>query len=179
MKTKHLLFILLALCVVFFLTGCDSGGGVGGGGSSNDSKDDPYPDIPVVAYIPEGFTGTVVAIYNTAAEIESETISGVEYITKEIDSIILFDNGEWVKTETEIYINKSTGVQDDSKTKTDKDAKGTYVKTGTFSNGNATITMTHEWNDGTSTWDSHDGNFNITISNGSFTADGTKFTITS
>lgn len=41
MKTKHLLFILLALCVVFFLTGCDSGGG-GGGGGSDDDDDTPW-----------------------------------------------------------------------------------------------------------------------------------------
>ena len=33
MKLKHLFLILLALCTVFFLTGCDSGGG----GSSNDN----------------------------------------------------------------------------------------------------------------------------------------------
>ena len=41
MKLKHLFLILLALCTVFFLTGCDSGGGSsssgGGGGGSDDS----------------------------------------------------------------------------------------------------------------------------------------------
>ncbi|MBQ6673417.1 MAG: hypothetical protein IJM77_02170 [Spirochaetia bacterium] len=35
MKLKHLFLILLALCTVFFLTGCDSGGG-----SSSDSDGD-------------------------------------------------------------------------------------------------------------------------------------------
>ncbi|MBR0318346.1 MAG: hypothetical protein IJQ86_03555 [Spirochaetia bacterium] len=42
MKLKHLFLILLALCIVFFLTGCDSGGGSsssggGGGGGGDDS----------------------------------------------------------------------------------------------------------------------------------------------
>ena len=36
MKTKHLFLILLALCVVFFLAGCDGGGG----SSSGDEEDD-------------------------------------------------------------------------------------------------------------------------------------------
>ena len=35
MKLKHLFLILLALCLIGFLTGCDSGGG--GGSSSNDN----------------------------------------------------------------------------------------------------------------------------------------------
>ena len=178
MKSKSLFFIFLMVCLVFFLTGCDSGGG--GGSSDSSGKSDPYPNINVTAYVPDEFAGNVVAIYNTAAEIGSETIGGIEYVTKSIDSVILFDNNEWVKTEVEIYINKNTGVQDDSKTDKDKDARGTYAFTsGNFNNGAATITMTHEWNEGTSSWDVHDGTFNITIKNSSFTADDDKYTKTS
>ncbi|MBQ3319324.1 MAG: hypothetical protein IJG75_02280 [Spirochaetia bacterium] len=175
MKTKHLLFILLALCVVFFLAGCDSGGGGSSSGGDNGGGNN---SVALEPYLPAEFSGLTIGECYIRTETETSTIEGVEYTKKKIDAVYLFTNNTWVKTQRKIYINKSTGAVDDSKKKEHPDNKGTFtLNSGNYSNGTATITPTHEWNEETSAWDTNTpGPVELTITNGSFTAMGDTFT---
>ena len=110
---KKCSWLLVGLCLVMFLFGCDSSGG---SDDSDDLTTDPYPSISVEPYLPSEFTAPIAAQYKTTVDLEKETISGTKYVTKDIETIYLFDDHSWVKTETKIYINTSTGAKDDTKT---------------------------------------------------------------
>jgi hypothetical protein len=144
-KMKKFICLLLALCMVFLLASCDSGS------SDKDDKDrtvDPFPAIVVEPYLPEEFAGfTQVALYKSDLDIDTDEIEGVEYVTKDLTCIYLFDDSSFVSTSTEIYINKSTGVKDDTLTEKEPLIKGTYTLTGDKANGTLHMNETHEWDD--------------------------------
>ena len=179
MKSKSLFFIFLMVCLVFFLTGCDSGGGGSSSGGGNERTDDPYPNIEVEPFLPDGFTPNT--LYKSDVEIGEETISGVDYVTKEISCVYLCSEGKFVASTTRIFINKSTNAVDDSKTEKKPNTKGSYSLTGNTSNGTLHATVTHEWDDDLipPDWkDIPDEERNLPITNGAFTISVSGFSIT-
>ncbi|MBR5671828.1 MAG: hypothetical protein IKX02_00120, partial [Spirochaetales bacterium] len=70
-----------------------------------------------------------------------------------------------------IYINKSTGVKDDTLTEKEPLIKGTYTLTGDKANGTLNMIETHEWDDDhdPAQWEPEHEAFNTTISGGVFT----------
>lgn len=162
---KKCSWLLVGLCLVMFLFGCDSSGG---SDDSDDLTTDPYPSISVEPYLPTSeFTAPIAAQYKTTVDLEKETISGTKYVTKDIETIYLFDDNTWVKTETKVYVNTSTGTV----TRTDKkpEEKGAYVfNSGDVTNGSITLTVSHDWDDDTSSWEADTGTVTITPSSGKF-----------
>ena len=176
-KMKKFRCLLLALCAVLLLTACDSGGG--GSDDDDDIVVDPFPSIAVEPYLPDEFAGLTGALYKSDLEIEEETISGVTYVIKELTSVYVFDNLSFVSSSTKIYINKSTGVKDDSKTERKPEAKGTYTKTGDYDNGTFNVSKTHDWEDDPvpGHWESDPENKSIKVTNGSFTLSESGYSI--
>ena len=165
---KRFICLLLALCMVFLLASCDSGS------SDKDDKDrtvDPFPSIVVEPYLPEEFAGLNGSLYKSDLDIDTDEIDGVEYVTKNLTCIYLFDDSSFVSTSTMIYINKSTGVKDDTLTEKEPLIKGTYTLTGDKANGALNMTETHEWDDDhdPAQWEPEHDTFNTTISGGVFT----------
>ena len=77
MKSKSLFFIFLMVCLVFFLTGCDSGGGgssSGGGGGG----DDKWPSNPFTSIKLNGGADTSFKL-----KLEGKGSSGKYTITKD------------------------------------------------------------------------------------------------
>lgn len=155
---KKCSWLLVGLCLVMFLFGCDSSGG---SDDSDDLTTDPYPSISVDNYLPSEFTQTVYGQYKKL-ELEYEKISGTKYVKKDLEVIYLFDDHSWVKTETKIYINTSTGAKDDTKTVKIPEEKGSYSLTGDATNGSGTFTTTHDWENGAWIADSDSDAFTIT-----------------
>ena len=155
---KKCSWLLVGLCLVMFLFGCDSSGG---SDDSDDLTTDPYPSILVDNYLPSEFTQTVYGQYKKL-ELEYEKISGTKYVKKDLEVIYLFDDNTWVKTETKIYINTSTGAKDDTKTVKIPEEKGSYSLTGDATNGSGTFTTTHDWENGAWVADSDSDAFTIT-----------------
>ena len=155
---KKCSWLLVGLCLVMFLFGCDSSGG---SDDSDDLTTDPYPSISVEPYLPSEFTQTVYGQYKKL-ELEYEKISGTKYVKKDLEVIYLFDDNTWVKTETKIYINTSTGAKDDTKTVKIPEEKGSYSLTGDATNGSGTFTTTHDWENGAWVADSDSDAFTIT-----------------
>ena len=164
--------------MVFLLAACDSGGG-----SDDDDRDlavDPYPAIAVDPYLPDEFSGlTRVALYKSDLEIEEEEVGGVKYVSKELDSVYLFDDLSFVSTSTKIYINKSTGTINDALTEKERETKGTFTKTGTYSDGTLNINRTHEWEDdpAPSHWEEDAESKSFTVSGGVFSITESGITI--
>lgn len=155
---KKCSWLLVGLCLVMFLFGCDSSGG---SDDSDDLTTDPYPSISVDNYLPSEFTQNVYGQYKKL-ELEYEKISGTKYVKKDLEVIYLFDDHSWVKTETKIYINTSTGAKDDTKTVKIPEEKGSYTLTGDATNGSGTFTTTHDWENGAWIADSDSDAFTIT-----------------
>lgn len=177
-KMKKFSCFFLALCMVFLLAACDSGGG--GSDDDDDITTDPYPGIAVEPYLPDEFAGLNGVLFKSDLDIEEETISGVTYVTKELTSVYFFDNGSFVSSSTKIYINKTTGVQDDSKTKKEPEAKGTYTPTpANFDNGTINVNRTYDWEDDPAPghWESDPESRSITITNGSFTLEDSGYKV--
>ncbi len=174
-KIKLITLLLAMLCLSLLMFGCDGGGG--GSDDDEDLTEDPYPTISVDTYIPDGYTSyTIAATYKTDADLEKVTIDGTEYVTKDVEFVIVFTNGEWVSSEKKIYINTSTNAIDSTKTEQEPDEAGHHTMTGeSTSNCSGTITIESEWNG--STWVSASGSTSLTISNGSFTFEGDTYTI--
>ena len=158
-KLKKCSWLLVGLCLVMFLFGCDSSGG---SDDDDDLTTDPYPSIVVEPYLPTTeFPGTVSAQYKKL-ELKYETIGGTKYVKKDLEVIYLFNDNTWGKTESKIYINASTGVKDDTKTVQVPEEKGSYTLTGDATNGSGTFTTTHDWENGTWVIDSDIDAFTIT-----------------
>ena len=158
--------------------GCDSGGG------SDDDDDnipvDPYPAIAVDPFLPDDFAGkTIVALYKSDLDIEEEDVSGVKYVTKELNSVYLFDDLSFASSSTKIYIKDSTRTVDDSKTEKEPETKGTYTLTGDKNNGTLNVSRTHEWEDDPAPghWESDPENKSLTIKSGVFTISESGITI--
>lgn len=167
-KMKKLSCLLMALCLVFLLASCDSGGG--GSDDDDDLAVDPFPAIAVEPYLPDEFAGLDGDLFKSDLEIEEEVIAGVTYVTKELTSVYFFNNSSFVSSTTKIYINKSTGVKDDTKTEKEPAAKGTYTVTGNTTNGTLNVSRTHEWEDDPAPghWEADAENRNLTVKNGVF-----------
>ena len=76
MKSKSLFFIFLMVCLVFFLTGCDSGGG-GGSSSGGGGGDDKWPSNPFTSIKLNGGDDTSFKL-----KLEGKGNSGKYTITK-------------------------------------------------------------------------------------------------
>ena len=155
MKLKHLFLILLALCTVFFLTGCDSGGGSssssdnGGGGNSGTMK-----------YV-------ITSLVDTSAVIgEVSTISGgirytdgygvhEDYATLTVNETA----GTFTLTEKEVL---------DSTTNVHTTFTGTFTKSGSTINA----TITHYVDHLTSTEGDQNQPETFTINNNTITGAG-------
>ena len=77
MKSKSLFFIFLMVCLVFFLTGCDSGGG-GGGDDNHDWPSNAFTST----YLDDGHGGSGVDT-TFKLKLEGKGNSGKFTITKE------------------------------------------------------------------------------------------------
>ena len=176
-KMKKFSCFFLALCMVFLLAACDSGGG----GSDDDNVPvDPFPAIAVDPFLPDEFAGlTIAALYKSDLDIEEEEVSGVTYVTKELNSVYMFDDLTFVSTSTKIYINKSTGAVNDALTEKEREAKGTFTKTGSYSDGTLNISRTHEWEDDPAPghWESDPEAKSFTVKGGVFTISESGITI--
>ena len=176
-KMKKFSCFFLALCIVFLLAACDSGGG------SDDDDNipvDPYPAIAVDPFLPDEFAGlTIAALYKSDLDIEEEEVSGVTYVTKELNSVYMFDDLTFVSTSTKIYINKSTGAVNDALTEKEREAKGTFTKTGSYSDGTLNISRTHEWEDDPAPghWESDPEAKSFTVKGGVFTISESGITV--
>jgi hypothetical protein len=81
MKSKSLFFIFLMVCLVFFLTGCDSGGGGSSGGGGGD--DNKWPSNPFTStWLDDGHGGSG-ADTTFKLKLEGKGDSGKYTITKE------------------------------------------------------------------------------------------------
>lgn len=177
-KMKKFSCFFLALCMVFLLAACDSGGG--GSDDDDDINVDPYPAIAVDPFLPDEFAGkTIVALYKSDLDIEKEDIGGDIYISKELNSVYLFDDLSFASSSTKIYIKDSIGTVDDSKTEKEPEAKGTYTLTGDKNNGTLNVSRTHEWEDDPAPghWESDPENKSLTIKSGVFTISESGITI--
>ena len=167
-KMKKLSCFLLALCMVFLLAACDSGGG-----SDDDIVTvDPFPGIAVDPYLPDEFSGlTREALYKSDLEIEEEKVGEVTYVSKELTCVYMFSDSSFASTSTKIYINKSIGVKNDALTEKEPETKGTFTKTGSYSDGTLNISRTHEWEDDPvpGHWESDPENKSLAVSGGVFT----------
>ena len=109
MKTKRLFFILLALCMAFFMTGCDGSGSGGGGGEGSGgdvfvitdvTPHDGIDDIHTVSggiYISSG--GNVLIIKDRIELNNGGTI--VDKVSAEIDGVPAANSeftGTWTQT---------------------------------------------------------------------------------
>ena len=177
-KMKKLSCLLMALCLVFLLASCDSGGG-GGSDDDDDLVVDPFPAIDVEPYLPDEFAGLNGDLFKSDLEIEEEVIDGVTYVTKELTSVYFFENLSFVSSTTKIYINKSTGVKDDTKTEKEPAAKGTYTVTGNTTNGTLNVSRTHGWEDDPAPghWEEDAENRNLTVNNGVFSITESGITV--
>lgn len=144
-KLKKCSWLLVGLCLVMFLFGCDSSGG---SDDDDDLTTDPYPSIVVEPYLPTEFSTLTVSAKYKKLDLEYKTISGTKYVKKDLEVIYLFDDSSWVKTESKIYVNSSTGIKDDTKTVQKPEEKGTYTLTGDVTNGTGTFSTTHDWENG-------------------------------
>ena len=130
---KKLVFILLALCVVFFMIGCDDGGSGGGGGDSS-AFDTDYNAISggsnkyVINDI-EGRTDPPISDFTTAGGgIKFKEDTGVGTISVEIYITIFLK-------EDNKFASKEGG-------KIDGESLGNFEYTGTWEQSGTTITMT-------------------------------------
>ena len=164
-------WLLVGLCLVMFLFGCDSSGG---SDDSDDLTTDPYPSISVEPYLPTEFSTLTVSAKYKKLDLEYETISGTKYVKKDLEVIYLFDDSSWVKTESKIYVNTSTNAKDDSKSVQVPEEKGTYTLTGTMTDGSGTLSTTHDWENGA--WIVDPDSETFTISGGSLKEGTDTFT---
>ena len=94
MKIKHLFFILLVLCIMFFLSGCGgSGGGSSGGSGGGEGGDDgPGRTFIITNIVPNDVEGFQV-IPGKGIKF---TYMGFEFVIQ--DKVVLSDNGNVTDT---------------------------------------------------------------------------------
>ncbi|MBQ6905238.1 MAG: hypothetical protein IJQ27_04085, partial [Spirochaetia bacterium] len=143
MKLKHLFLILLALCLIGFLTGCDSGGGSsssgGGGGGGDDSGTVIYKVTDLVDH-------TGVSNFNSNNGTISYTYGGYDN-TATVTLTVNHDNKTYSLHEVET--STDPGVPDVGCT-----FSGTWEVSGNNINIHNTLTTYDNGDpDDTGTWD--------------------------
>ena len=102
MKTKRLFFILLALCMVFFLAGCDSGGGSSSSSGGDDGDDDGFE----IGHTFDAESVTVDGTPDTSLTFTAEITTNKGGTFKIKNGGIVVSEGTWEVTE---WANKSEG----------------------------------------------------------------------
>lgn len=130
---KKLILILLALCAVFFMIGCDGGGG--GGGGNNSPFDTEYEEI-------KSGTGKTYVVY----DIFERTDPPISEFSRVSDGIrFKEDSGMGILS---VEINITIFLNDDKKFaskeggKINGESMGSFEYTGTWEQSGTTITMT-------------------------------------
>lgn len=158
MKLRHLFFILLALCTVFFLAGCDSGGGSSSSGGGNGDNGGG------------GNSGTMT--YVVTGLINTDGTSGLT----QIEGGIRYTDGYGVHEDyATLTVNETAGTF----TLTEKEVLDSTTNvhttfTGTFTKSGSTInaTITHYVDHLTSTEGDQNQPETFTINNNTITGAG-------
>ena len=146
--------------------------------TDSDDDDDDYGSVS--PYLPEEFSGkTVAALYvcEETYENEYDEEENLYFSGKSVDSFYFFTDNSWVET------HSVSDVDSNGKTYSGNRAeeKGTFTKTGDYTNGTLNLTTTHytDYSEGVNdTWLEEEGSglSTVTVSNGVFSLHGLTYT---